>query len=146
MKKTHLIFFAHDAEAAKAVAAKIRDTTDPAFLRDVSAFDGSDDPCDRVIIMPDVSEYMRGKINAVYGSKVDKSVAGIIEIKEAQEQSATIAGSGEVSTVVVNADTYAVPEKQIKHRGHGRFYVMRGDDILSGPHTKAEAESHLSTL
>jgi len=29
----------------------------------------------------------------------------------------------------------------VKHRGFGRFYVMRGDKVISGPHSKQEAQS-----
>ncbi len=30
-----------------------------------------------------------------------------------------------------------------KHRGHGRFFVMRGLQIVSGPHSKLEAQGLL---
>lgn len=32
----------------------------------------------------------------------------------------------------------------VEHRGFGRWYVVRDGDVMSGPHTKAEAEAALA--
>jgi hypothetical protein len=33
------------------------------------------------------------------------------------------------------------PEYRAQHRGKGRWYVMRGDEIISGPYAKADIEA-----
>jgi hypothetical protein len=75
MKVVTLVFYGADGAAAKAAAAKIRaETNGPALLRDARAFYGdADEPCARVVLMPDVSEYDAAKLRAAYGDRVAKA-------------------------------------------------------------------------
>src|ERR1043166_1681222 len=66
---------------------------------------------DMAYVMPDVPNWHRDRIVAAY-----------------QE---TILVAGEEPK----------PKPYVKHRGRGRFYVMRGNSIVSGPHSKQEALS-----
>lgn len=69
-KSLTLIFVGEDGAAAKAAAVKIRlEKGAGAQLRSASMV-GEVEPCDRVVIMPDVPDHDRTRIKAVYGDKI----------------------------------------------------------------------------
>lgn len=72
MKFLSLIFYAENGDAAKALAAKLRLDGKSAQLRQVIAYDGGVEECDSVTIMQDVSAFDRGRIEAVFGDKVQR--------------------------------------------------------------------------
>lgn len=111
---SYLVMCGEDGEAGKAVAVRLRKEGHRAVLADAGVFKGRADPCDAVVVMPDVPAWKRDRIEAAYPGKVERTDA-------APAQSPAIGLS-------------------IKHRGGGRWFVMRGEVIVSGPHSKDEAQ------
>lgn len=94
-KPVTLIFYQGDGNDAKALAEKLRsEGVQSVFLRDAGSFFGkTDDPADKVIIMPDVSGSKRQLILETYpnvprgNSYVDESEVGPILDKIIAEHS-----------------------------------------------------------
>lgn len=129
MKTTTLIYCGPDGDAGRVLAEKYRADGERAMLRDAATFNHDKESCERIVIMPDVSTWQRDRLVAAYGAgmKIDIVICG-------NERVATVPGPN-TTTVKVQ-----LPPLTAKHRGRGKFYVMRGDEIVSGPHTKAEAQ------
>ncbi len=70
MKSITLIFYAEAGDVAKQHAVKLRAEGNTAQLRQTVAFDGEVEPCDRVVVLPGVSDFDRDRIHAAYGDKV----------------------------------------------------------------------------
>ena len=112
MKSTILIYCADDdAKAAKALAASLRDGQSRVLLCSAGAFRRVEQTCERIVFTDGVPAWRRATIKAAHGL------------------------DGEV---VIRADRPIA--KQAKHRGFGRWYVMRGVEVVSGPHTREDAE------
>lgn len=130
MKTTTLIYCGHDGDAGKALASKLRTDGARAMLRDAATFNRDLEPCECVVIMPDVSNFHADRLRAAYVGKV-LALGGIAK--------PIVTGLiGETPS-----EQFIVPKVTpltVKHRGRGRFYVMRGAEIVSGPHTKDEAQ------
>lgn len=123
-----IVFYATDGAAAKLRTREIAATKNYARCYDVAMWDGTEDRCDNVEIMPDVPPWQRERIMKVYGEPVEQE-----EIQEpGQSPEADLPPEG-------SSDPEPVVEKKAVHRGGGRWFVMAGDDIVSGPHDKAEA-------
>lgn len=74
MKVITLVFYGVDGSAAKDAANKIRtETSGPALVRAAPAFEGSQEPCSRVVLMPCVSGQDAKRLAAVYGDRVVKA-------------------------------------------------------------------------
>lgn len=117
MKRLVLIFCA-DGEAGKVLAETLRNDTTTAQLRDAGGVDlhFHIEHCDNVVIMPGVVRWKREILQRVYEGFV-------LETLSAQ----AVANCGP-------------SPRTLKHKGFGRWFVMNGDQELSGPHTKDEAE------
>jgi len=69
-KELTLIFFGADGEAAKKDAIEIRVRGGSAQLRHAYAWDGEFEPCDHVVLMPDVSEHAAARLTNVYAAQL----------------------------------------------------------------------------
>ena len=101
MSRPVLIFYGHDGAAAKRRAAEIRATKRHANIRHALAFKGEREDCAEVILMPDVSDFDRARIEAVFGHEapaVRKNVAAGVPQPEMQN---------------------AHPEPSVAETGHG---------------------------
>lgn len=113
MKTRIVIFCGQDVVAAQAIASALRDGTTRVTLHDAGSFYGfAPGDVDRVIVMGDVPGAKRDAIVAAYGARVD---------------------------AVAKPAPGAVP-LVARHRGRGKYYVMRGREVVSGPFTKQQAE------
>jgi hypothetical protein len=70
MKSITLIFYGSNSDAAKELAVRVRADRGTAQIRHAAAYGGETEPCDRVTLLPCVSEYDRGRIAATYGDKI----------------------------------------------------------------------------
>ena len=73
-KHLTLIFYGSNGDAAKSAASRIRTNGSAAQLRDAVAYGGESEPCEAVQVLPDVSAFDRGRIEAAYGDKVQAPV------------------------------------------------------------------------
>jgi len=119
VKKIALIFFGEDGQAAKQRAAELRNGLTDAFVRQATAFIGEAEKADRVVIMPDVPRGEAERIAKVYGEKVD----------------------GAPAPALICTNDKPSGEYRAQHRGKGRWYVMRGDEIISGPYEKDDVDA-----
>ena len=71
-KHLTLVFYASNGAAAKAAVAKIRAEGRSAQLRDAIVYGGEAEPCNAVLVMPDVSAFDRARIDLAYGDKVTR--------------------------------------------------------------------------
>ncbi len=125
-----IVFYSTNGSAAKLRAREIAAAkTHYARCYDVASWDGTPDRCDAVEIMPDVPGWQRKRITSVYG-EVEEYIPGEVAEVEVEIPSA-IKQMGLMPPKENN--------KKAVHRGGGRWFVMEGDDIVSGPHDKAEA-------
>ncbi len=69
-KELTLIFFGVDGEAAKKDAIEIRIRGGSAQLRHAHAWDGAFETCDRVVLMPDVSDRDRARLTEVFAAQL----------------------------------------------------------------------------
>lgn len=122
-----IVFYHTDGAAAKLRAREIvaRGKGNYARVYDVGSWDGSEDKCDSVEIMPDITNWQRKRITDVYGEVEEHLVSD---------------EEGVVGETIEVAGNKVPNNKTAKHRGGGRWFVMREDDIVSGPHEKAEAQ------
>jgi hypothetical protein len=120
-----IVFYSVNGQAAKLRAREICAQSKGNYARvyDVAAWDGTPDKCDDVEIMPDVPGWQRKRITAAFG-EVQETIVDEEEIIEQE-----------------NPDVVTSKENNKKpvHRGGGRWFVMDGKTVLSGPHDKAEA-------
>lgn len=122
-----IVFYTTNGAAAKVRSREICAQVKGNYARcyDAAVWDGSNDKCDEVEIMPDVTGWHRKRIVKVYGDKVvDHEV-------EMQKQ--------EVVNEIVQQEDIIEGTKTAVHRGGGRWFVMDGEQIISGPHDKSEA-------
>ena len=125
MKRLALIFCGEDTDSAKALSAEIRaDYEWRAIIISGFEFNGKEHKPDRVVIMNDLPSWHSDRIVAAYPSAERKQKAGKAKPIAIPEK--------------IDEEAAFLP-KYMKHRGRGRFYVMQGTEIVSGPHTKAEA-------
>jgi hypothetical protein len=128
--KTTTVIYCFDNNSGKVLADTIRDDYNSVLLCNASAFSTKEiEKCERVVIMPDVQARFRDLIEASYQGKIwpavvssPKTITAPIEIQKPEEPTQV-----------------GVSKLRAKHCGHGKFYVMRGDEIISGPHTNDEA-------
>ena len=71
MKASVIVFCGEDGNYAKTYANRLRDKNTAVMISDASLFDGCAEPCDRVVIMPDVFPWRRDKIEEAYPGKVE---------------------------------------------------------------------------
>jgi|APCry1669192522_1035417.scaffolds.fasta_scaffold02312_2 hypothetical protein len=114
---THtILFYSEDGPAAKARAAEMRDKDK--IVRPIHSVVVSELlHCDAFEFMPDVPADERDRIAALFGVTVST-------------------GPSTIEKVMIGADEY-----RAQHRGKGRWYVMRGDEIISGPYAKEDVEA-----
>lgn len=124
-----IVFYNTNGSAAKTRAREICAVNkgDYARVYDAASWDGSEDKCDAVEIMDDVPKWHRKRIDAVYSDKIVDANAK----EEIQEDTSQIETKQEENSSV---------EKKAVHRGGGRWFVMDGETIISGPHDKSEAQ------
>lgn len=131
-----IVFYATNGAAAKARARAIAADTKGHYARcyDVASWENTEDKCDFVEIMPDVPGWQRDRILKVFGPVVP---ATEVPVAEADEQTSAVEIEQPYLKPMGN-----FPEKEqktAKHRGGGRWFVMAGEEIISGPHDKEEA-------
>jgi len=127
MKSVIRIYSGEDGTAGRAVAAKLR--ARDATVSQHSAFEFVEAaPCDRVIIMPDVPKWLRQRLAAAYGGKVEAERA-------------------EVPAVKVEAPAPALEPLSVRKGPFGRFYVKRGTERIAGPFdSEADAEAAMAEI
>lgn len=156
---TIIVFYCTDGAAAKQRAREILAERHHARVYDVGAWDQTNDHCDAVWIMPDVPEWQVKRIISVYGDKIisgefqpeEKEVAadsgnvvdtasnGDNEKKEENEGSEQLTTT-EQTDGSENQVEHVDPVKRAVHKGGGRWFVMKGNQKVSGPHNKDEAK------
>lgn len=123
-----IVFYFEQGKAAKVRAREIcaQSKGDYARVYDVGVWDGTPDKCDNVEIMSDVPKWHRKRIMEVYGEPQE------VETKPVDDD-------------LVRQPMGLLPQKEERsskramHRGAGRWFVMSGEEIVSGPHDKSEA-------
>jgi len=98
-----------------------------ASVIDVGFWDGTPVRCDSVEIIPGTPEWQRKRILEVYGDLV---------VGEQQEE--VVEQQEEVVEQPKAADAETLAKKAV-HKGGGRWFVMLGEERISGPHDKTEA-------
>ena len=128
-----IVFYHSEGQAAKARARAISASSKGTYARcyDVTSWEGTRDKCDSVEIMPDVPEWQRERIYSVYGAAD--------EPPPAEEPPGEVIDPNRDDDNKVDGDNEVVGEKKAVHKGGGRWFVMIGDERISGPHDKAEA-------
>lgn len=106
----HVIFYETDGEFAKAHARSLKAAGHRVKILQVDVWDGETVTGDVVTIRPDVQGWKAASVLSMH--------EGLCQNVERSKTELQLAA---------------------KHRGRGKFYVMRGDEIVSGPHTKDEA-------
>lgn len=133
-----IVFYATNGEAAKLRGREIVALGKGNYARvyDVTSWMGSADKCDAVEIMPDVPGWQRKRITDVYGEIEEHIIEGEGEGIE------TTASGGEIGPAqTISVDLESKKNNKVaKHRGGGRWFVMEGETVISGPHEKAEAQ------
>lgn len=124
-----IVFYTTDGPAAKARSRELAAVKND-YTRVINA--GFWDStvyvrCDAVEIMPDVPGWQRKRIMEVYSDKVVEPGTTEREVVEEQQSETT-------EELVIST------EKKAVHKGGGRWFVMVGEDKLSGPHDKVEAQ------
>ena len=82
--------------------------------------------------MADVPDWQRDRISSVFGA-IEEQIVDQEEVSDVDDQ------QQEEIAVATEGEAEIVSEKRAVHRGGGRWFVMSGEDIISGPHDKAEA-------
>jgi hypothetical protein len=129
------IFYTSVGPAAKARSRAIAAVRgNYARVIDAGFWDGTFSACDAVEVMPDVPKWQRNRITEVYGDEI---------VRDAEDAEA------ETEVEIAQKPLGLMPEKQEQkiekiekkavHKGGGRWFVMAGEDRLSGPHDKIEA-------
>lgn len=133
-----IVFYNNNGYAAKQRAREIAAKNKGDFARcyDVGAWDNTSDKCDVAEMMPDILSWQRDRIINVFGEKaVDFEFSE--EFQEEEQQPARkelgLMPAKEVDPAAEPSGLKAV------HKGGGRWFVMNGDERISGPHDKAEA-------
>lgn len=113
--KQVIVFYYRDAGAAKLRSRELA-ANKPNNVRtfDVSVWSGDPTPCDEIVIMPCVPAWQVKRIRGAY--------PGLQLPNEPPVQ-----------------DEQTIPSLTATHRGNGRWHVTRGEEEISGPHSKAEA-------
>jgi hypothetical protein len=73
MKTLTVIYTGQDTDAARALAASLREGGNSTLCVDGFSDIGEIVPCDRVVVMDDVPDWRRDKIEEAYPGKVDVS-------------------------------------------------------------------------
>lgn len=130
VKKSTIFFYgsSEDGNKAKELVLAERKEHNNAYSRDASTFDGEKEKeITDVVIMPSVRPHHRAQVLAAYGDIVrDQAEAVAEEFREGDE--------GKSQKQQEDNGKKAV------HRGGGKWYVMRDEEKISGPHTREEAE------
>ena len=138
-----IVFYATNGAAAKQRARAIAAVNKGDFARcyDVGVWDGTHDRCESVEIMADVPDWQRDRISSVFGAIEEQIVdqEEVSDVDDLQQEGISAATEGDASDVATEGEAEIVSEKRAVHRGGGRWFVMSGEDIISGPHDKAEA-------
>lgn len=134
MKTTTIVYYSTNSALAKEVAAAERKAGRIGQTRDATTFyTGDFDPADSVIVLPDVARHHANKIRAAYGDRV-RDYDPIEVVVETDPPDGT-------RHVTENVVTGKSPTRIAVHRGNGKWYVMDGENEISGPHHKEEAKS-----
>lgn len=129
-----LTAFVYETEgaAAKDAAAveRARDKTRRAIALQVDGWDGETPRADRVEFMPDVQEWKRTALEAKVSvaSKTEAPARLPETTEESFRRDMTSQAAGEPAG------------KRAVHRGNGSYYVMDGDQVISGPFDKERAQ------
>jgi hypothetical protein len=129
-----VVFYATNGPTAKARSREIAAVRgDYARVVDVAVWDGDIIRCDGVEVLPDVPKWQRQRIEQVYG-----------EIKEVSQEPQNQIEALERKSMGLMPEKPELPnpaldEKRAVHKGGGRWFVMQGEERLSGPHDKVEA-------
>lgn len=130
-----IVFYSNNGAAAKQRAREIAAASKGDYARcyDVGAWDNTLDKCDVVEVMPDVPGWQRDRITKVYGQ--------IDEVKESETPDDDSLARKPMGLMPAKPELEnpVKAEKKAVHRGGGRWFVMSGEEIISGPHDKAEA-------
>lgn len=134
-----IVFYTSDSQSAKNRSRQLVAVKgDYASMIDAGFWSGERMKCDVVEIMPDVSGWQRKRIMAVFEEeKIKEMYFEDPPAEEQQEQALKISGV-DINNITGSTSTEVI-EKKAVHRGGGRWFVMAGDQIISGPHEKAEA-------
>lgn len=131
MKKTVFIYCGEDGTSAKQLAASLRTGDTRVTLNAANSFTGIADPrCDQAIVTADVAAWMRDRIETAYGHLAKAE-------HPQQPQAAGETFQAESSLAFKDASLFPFTAR---HKGFGRWYVMRGEETISGPHTKDVAQ------
>lgn len=126
-----IVFYFSNGAAAKLRSREIAALKgNYARVYDAGVWDGAADKCDFVEIMSDVPNWQRKRITEVYGDEVKE-----VELQEVNSEVLERKPMG----LMPELQNPAALKKEAKHRGGGRWFVMEGENIISGPHDKAEA-------
>lgn len=136
VKPTTVFFYSSslDGELAKHMALTERKNLRAGLPRDATSFDGDKiKEATRVVVLPSVSKHHRDKIVATYGDLV-------LDYDEAAVTPQNPVSGGDDDDPNNPANKAKAGVKTAVHRGGGKWYVMIGDEKVSGPHEKEEAE------
>lgn len=117
MKQTAIVFCGADEAAGRSFAASIRCGDWITILANAYVFNRKEYQ-GKAYVMPDVPKWHRDRIAAAYP---DSTI-------DVNSPPSDLAGKSVPDGVLT-----------VKHRGRGKFYVMRGTEIVSGPHSKQSA-------
>lgn len=95
--------------------------------------------------------FVMGGVAYTYGDVIDKAgiedrrlrlmyEARMIEVAEEAAPVARVAAVLQPPQKPAKAPEEAPVASTIEHRGFGRWYVVKGQETVSGPHTQAEAQ------
>lgn len=134
-----IVFYASNGPAAKHHSREIAaEKGHYARTYDVAVWDRTADKCDAVEIMPDVLPWQRDRIKQVFGEKVVELSYEEEEVPQPEpiRQQMGLMPAKEYEPQIEEPTSN---EKKAVHKGGGRWFVMVGDERISGPHDKAEA-------
>lgn len=130
-----IVFYTNNGAAAKLRSREIAAVKgNYARVYDAAVWDGSPDKCDAVEIMSDVPGWQRKRIVQVFGEPIE-----IEHCEVEHELVRTNMGLMPPKEPASEEPKAGSLEKKAVHKGGGRWFVMTGEERLSGPHDKAEA-------
>lgn len=154
-----IVFYTTNGAAAKVHARTIGAAKgSSAVVYDAGVWLGDPERCDIAVIMPDVPEWQRDRITNTFGDKVRDNTFEPPVYHENEDESFKLPTFVQPKTIFPKPRTVApiVEEEKEKesqtesanteigkkavHKGGGRWFVMQGEDRISGPHDKAEAQ------
>lgn len=129
-----LIFHANDGDDAKRIAAARRNGVNHVMVRDIREYRFNEAPerCSKATFTDGVSTSARNDIERHYRQHYERQLEAVAVRRERQD----FAPEPEKPPTFEQADTRLT----YKHLTQGRWYVMRGKERVSGPHSKTEAK------